>query len=270
MVDGAKTDSEEYEELEQDIERDIEGKRGEDDPVELKDSLAEIDSDRPLREQVIEEARLDAWETYSHPDLGRVGNPDENRDPIFTVDAVKGVFLENETLNEEGIRFVSLSELDTEFDLSEPEDAESIYCLYHSGTAPGTGEESEDTLAASIANQHSGEGVTFDPETADEYSSLRFIAPGSPLFNWLASTLIEAADGVNLSQHAFRRNTDGEVIDTSERPWIVTGWSDNRESDTSLVRLANDGSVDEHQETIGLLKQWAQEFVNNRTNSTSL
>jgi superfamily II DNA/RNA helicase len=269
MVDGAKADSEEYEELERDIERDIEERQGEDDPVELKDSLAEIDSDRPLREQVIQEARLDAWETYSHPDLGKVGNPDENQDPVYTVDAIKGVFLENETLTEEGINFNSLSQLDTEFDLSEPEDKESIYCLQYSGDAPVAAQDNEDTLAASIAKQHGGIGVTFNPETADEYSSLRFLAPGSPLFNWLVTTLVETSDQMNLNQFACATDADDEVVDTSDEPWIVTGWSKEDDPDTSLVYLTDDGSINEQPKTVDFLSEWAQEFVRNRTRSSS-
>ncbi|MBP2251889.1 hypothetical protein J2754_002226 [Halarchaeum solikamskense] len=268
MVEGAKADSEEYEELERDIDQDIEEQQGEDDPVELKDSLAEVDSDRPLREQVIQEARLDAWETYSHPDLGKVGNPSENRDPVFTVDAAKGVFLENETLTEAGIQFDPLSQLDFEFDLTEPEDAEYIYCLQHPGDAPITAEESEDTLAASIANQHQGIGVTFDPDTADEYPSLRFLAPGSPLFNWLAATLVETSDRLNLTQSACTTNSDGEIVGTAEKPWVVTGWAEEDAADTSLVQLTDGGSVEDRSETVEFLNQWAQEFIENRTRSS--
>jgi len=268
MVEGAKADSEEYEELERDIDQDIEEQQGEDDPVELKDSLAEVDSDRPLREQVIQEARLDAWETYSHPDLGKVGNPSENRDPVFTVDAAKGVFLENETLTEAGIQFDLLSNLDFEFDLTEPEDAEFIYCLQHPGDAPITAEESEDTLAASIANQHQGIGVTFNPDTADEYPSLRFLAPGSPLFNWLAATLVETSDRLNLTQSSCTTNSDGDIVGTTEKPWIVTGWAKEDAADTSLVQLTDGGSVEERSETVEFLNQWAQEFIENRTRSS--
>ncbi|MDS0284376.1 helicase-related protein [Haloarcula onubensis] len=268
MVEGAKADSEEYEELERDIDQDIEEQQGEDDPVELKDSLAEVDSDRPLREQVIQEARLDAWETYSHPDLGKVGNPSKNRDPVFTVDAAKGVFLENETLTEAGIQFDLLSHLDFEFDLTEPEDAEFIYCLQHPGDAPITAEESEDTLAASIANQHQGIGVTFDPDTADEYPSLRFLAPGSPLFNWLAATLVETSDRLNLTQSACTANSDGEIVGTAEKPWVVTGWVEEDAADTSLVQLTDGGSVEDRSETVEFLNQWAQEFIENRTRSS--
>ncbi len=267
MVEGVKADSEEYEELERDIDQDIEEQQGDDDPVELKGSLAEVNRDRPLREQVIQEARLDAWESYSHPDLGQVGNPSENQDPVFTIDAAKGVLLQNETLTEAGVQFDPLSKLDIEFDLTDPEDAESIYCLQHPGDAPITAGGSEDTLAASIANQHQGIGVTFDPDTADEYSSLRFLAPWSPLFNWLATTLVETSTQLNLTKSACSMNSDGEIVGSSEKPWIVTGWVKENEADTSLVQLTDDGSVEERSETVEYLTHWAQEFTENRTRS---
>jgi SNF2 family DNA or RNA helicase len=267
MVEGVKADSEEYEELERDIDQDIEEQQGDDDPVELKGSLAEVNRDRPLREQVIQEARLDAWESYSHPDLGQVGNPSENQDPVFTIDAAKGVLLQNETLTEAGVQFDPLSKLDIEFDLTDPEDAESIYCLQHPGDAPITAGGSEDTLAASIANQHRGIGVTFDPDTADEYSSLRFLAPWSPLFNWLAATLVETSAQLNLTKPACSMNSDGEIVESSEKPWIVTGWVKENEADTSLVQLTDDGSVEERSETMEFLNHWAQEFIENRTRS---
>jgi SNF2 family DNA or RNA helicase len=269
MIEGAKADSEEYEELEEDIERDIEQQQREDDPVELKDSLAELDSDRPLREQVIQEARLDAWETYSHPDLGKVGNPDENREPVFTVDAIKAVFLENELHEEVGIHFDPLSQLNTEYDLSDPQDAESIYCLQNIGDAPVTAQGNEDTLASSIADKHDGIGVTFDPETADEYPSLKFLAPGSPLFYWLVTTLIETSDQLNLIQSACTTDSGGEVVKTSEEPWIVTGWSKEEDSDAPLFHLTDGGSFATQPEAVEFLNRWTQKFVENRINSNS-
>jgi hypothetical protein len=201
--------------------------------------------------------------------LGKVGNPDETRDPVFTVDAIKEVFLENEILNEAGVHFDSLSQLDTEFDFSEPEDAESIYCLQNTDDAPITSTENEDTLAASIADQHGGVGVTFDPVAADEYPSLRFLAPGGPLFNWLAMTLVEESDHLNLSQSASTTNTDGEAIDTSEKPWIVTGWTKDDDSYTALIHLSDDGSVADQLETVEFLNEWTQEFIENRGQSNS-
>lgn len=263
MVEGAKADTEEYAELEQDIERDIEKQQKEDDPVELKDSLADIDSDRPLREQVIQKARLDAWESYSHPDLGKVGNPEESRDPIFTVNAIRSVLLDNEALQEANIYFELLAELGTDYDLSHPEHADEIYCLRTPSDVPFTAEENEDTLAASIASEQEAIGITFDRGIADEYPSLRFLAPGSPILSWLIRTIIGESDQLNLHQLSYRTDSDGEVIKTTSRPWIVTGWS-MEDDEGRLAYIAGDGSVSNHAEATDLLREWTRKFTRNR------
>jgi hypothetical protein len=176
--------------------------------------------------------------------------------------------LGNEALNDAGIQFDALSQLGIEFDLSEPGDAELIYVLRHSGDAPTTAEEGEDTLAASIATQYQGIGVTFDPDTADEYSSLRYLAPGSPVFNWLATTLVETSDRLNLTQSARTTSVDSEIVETSEEPWIVTGWTEEDSANAPLVQLTNGGSIESRSETAEFLDQWAREFVENRSRSS--
>jgi hypothetical protein len=270
MQQGVKADSKEYEELEDDIERDIEEQQGGDDAVELKDSLAELDSDRPLREQVIQEARLDAWETYSHPDLGKVGISDDDRDPVYSVDAVREVLLQSEVLEDVGISFEILSGLDEQFDLNEPQNAESIYCLHSAEDTPFATESEEDSLGATIHTKFDGIGVTFDSEMADEYPSLRFLAPGSPLFNWLCSRLVEESEQLNLTQFSYRTDDNGQPVEASERPWMATGWSQGSDATDLLVHLADGGSIVEDEEAVDSLEQWVIEFNRNRVASNSL
>lgn len=269
MERGAKADSKEYEDLEGDIDEDIETQQNEDDAVELKDSLADLDDDRPFREQVIQEARLDAWETYSHPDLGEVGIADDDRSPVFSLDSIKSIFLHSDALKDAGLEFEPLSELDDEFDLSEPEHSESIYCLHYSDDVPLTVKSEEDSLESDLFNRYDAIGVTFNPEIADEYPSLRFVAPGSPLFNWLSSTLVAESDSLNLTQFNYRADADGELVETSDRPWIVTGWTENDDTDEQLVCISEDGSIIESQDSAEFLIRWASEFMENRTHSNS-
>jgi hypothetical protein len=269
MEQGAKTGSKEYEQLQGDIERDIDEQQGEEDAVELKDSLSDLDSTRPLREQVIQEARLDAWETYSHPDLGKVGIADDDHDPVFSADAVKTIFLNSDLLEEVGIRFNSLTDLDEEFDLGESQDAESIYCLHCPEEAPVSVASDEESLEASIFDKYGAVGVTFDSEVADEYTSLRFLAPGSPLFYWLSSKLVEESEHLNLNQFNYRVDADGGTVEVSEKPWTVTGWAKEANPDSQLVSLSGDGSVAENSETTDLLRDWVEEFDENRTHSNS-
>lgn len=261
MEEGVKAGSEEYRRLEKDIENEIDEQEREDDPVQLKDSLANLDSETPLRDQVIREAQLDAWETYSHPDLGTVGHPDEAREPVFTVESTEAIFVDNETLKGAGITFESLSELETEFDFDDDQHGDATYCLRSSDSLSIDTEPDEGTLAETIQTNHQGLGVTFSAELADQYPSLRFLAPGSPLFTQLARTLIEE-DQSTVSTYAFGRNGD-DIVETSQRPWLVCGWT-KKEEDTNLVALSNEGQMIELADDIEDLETWAQEFTETR------
>ncbi len=261
MEQGVKAGSEEYKRMEQDIEREIEEQEREDDPIKLKDSLADLDSETPLRDQVIREARLDAWNTYSHPDIGTVGHPDEAKDPVFTVESAEVVFLDNETLSEAGITFESLSKLETEFDFNEGQHGDSIYCLRSSDDELITAEPEEGTLAETVFSNHHGIGVTFSPELANQYSSLRFLAPGSPLFTQLSQMLIrEGQNTLFVHGYGFARD---DVVETSQKPWIVCGWTKD-DQDKNCVTLSDEGEIVESEDSLADIQQWGNKFIENR------
>jgi len=264
MQAGAKSGTKEYEELEQDIERDIEEQQHEDDPIELKDSLAHLDSETPLRDQVIREARLDAWKTYSHPDLGEVGHPDEAREPAYSVESIESVFTENDQLAELGITLDQLSELETDFAFDDEAHAVAVYRLQSSEDLPLSIRTDEGTLAESIAEQHGGIGVTFSPDIADRYPSLRYLAPGSPLFAWLSTKLMNGGGERVLSTIAFGYDNEHNVAESSKKPWLVCGWTDG-EDDDSLVSLSDEGRVIESTDSVDELPKWAERFATNRT-----
>jgi hypothetical protein len=85
------------------------------------------------------------------------------------------------------------------------------------------------------------------------------------LFEWLASTLVETSDRLNLTQSARNIDDNGEIVHTTEEPWIVTGWSKEDDPGAVLVYLTEDGLVSERTDTVESLNQWSQEFVKNRT-----
>jgi len=213
---------------------------------------------------VIREARLDAWETYSHPDLGTVGHPEEAREPAFTIQAIKTAFLQNETLADAGVTFKALAELDTDFDLNENQHSDSIYCLQYPDNGSFQIEAEEGTLAETIASHHQGIGVTFSPELADQYPSLRFLAPGSPLFTRLTDFLRENDDQSILVTHAYQKDSNDGLLSTSQKPWIVCGWTKGDE-ETSLVSLSDEGQVIELAANIESLQDWAQQFIETRS-----
>jgi hypothetical protein len=269
MEQGVKPGSEEYEKLESEIERDIETQESETDPVELKDSLAAFDEERPLREQVIEEARLDAWETYSHPDLGAVGNPQDGLDPIFRVESIEGVFTENEALEEIGISFEPLSDLETEFDLTELQHAKDIYCMTCPEGLPFYLDGEGDTLATQVWSQHEGIGVTFVGSMADEYPSLRFLAPGSPLFEWIAMTLEDEIAEYGLSQVEFGNDDASEIVRVSHQPSLVKGWAMEDYPEAGLSHMDSEGSIVTQNRVVDYLRQWADDFSKTRLKITT-
>lgn len=271
MQEGAKAGSKEYERLEQDIENDIEEQQNEKDPVELRDSLANLDDETPLREQVIEEARLGAWESFSHPDLGDVGIPEGTRDPVYTIEAAKAVFLDNDVFSDSGISLELLSEFDDEFSLSDAEHAESVYCLHGPDDKWGVPVADEGTLGGSIAQQLDGVGVTFSPEIADEYPSLQYLAPGNPLFAQLSKSLINNTDEQNLDQHCYGYDTSSSIEERSTPPWIGCGWSaeSSDEGSPSLVSLNKDGEVSGSRTDLDSLERWVRKFVANRNRANS-
>lgn len=264
MQEGVKSGTKEYEDLEQEIEQDIEEQQHEDDPIELKDSLANLDSDTPLRDQVIREARLDAWNTYSHPDLGEVGHPDEVREPVYSVESIESVLTENDSLAELGITLDQLSELEVNFALDEESQAAAIYCLQSSEDLPGDIRTDEGTLAETIAEKYEGVGVTFSSEIADQYPSLRYLAPGSPLFAWLSTKMVNKGGEQMLSKKSFGYDNEHNITESSEKPWLVCGWTDSSENN-SLVSLSDQGGVTESANSVDELPKWAERFVNNRT-----
>ncbi|WP_348609700.1 helicase-related protein [Halobaculum rarum] len=264
MKEGVKSGTKEYDDLERDIEKDIDEQQHDDDPIELKDSLADLDSETPLRDQVIREAQLDAWNTYSHPDLGEVGHPDEAEDPVYSIESVESVFVADEGLAELGITFESLSELDTDFEFDAESDEKSIYCLRYPKDSPLSPRAGEGTLAESIAEHYDGIGVTFSSKTSDQYPSLRYLAPGSPLFAWLATQMRQERGESVLSTTAYGMNPDQDTGQTSQKPWIVCGWSKDGDDEEHLVVLSEEGNIVDSHDVVDSLADWADEFVENR------
>jgi superfamily II DNA or RNA helicase len=270
LEEGVKSGTEEYERLQADIESDIDEQEAEDDPVELQESLADVDTGTPLREQVIEEARLDAWETYSHPDLGAVGDSTTARDPVFSVAAAEAVFVDSDGFADTDIEFTRLDMLEQEFDLVNPDHREAIYRV----TLPHDSDEwttpDEGTLGAAIVHDNNTAAVTFSPECADAYPSVRFLAPGSPLFAWLIEQFVETSDELTLTQKACGDPADSDhgCHEREHRPWTVCGWTFGEEF---VTMLSSEGALEtsDVESVIDELDTWCTAFAQLRDRSSA-
>ncbi|MFB6187626.1 MAG: hypothetical protein ABEI86_12275, partial [Halobacteriaceae archaeon] len=123
------------------------------------------------------------------------------------------------------------------------------------------GRQSEEgTVAAEIADEGNTVAVTFDPECAEEYPSLRFLLPGDPIFeqlvNQVSSTTSEDAyEWVQLGyDYASEKSIVGDV------PWIVGDLLDNGYG----TILCEDGCIAGTPIDRDSLDEWARVFVQNR------
>ncbi|MFC7198927.1 helicase-related protein [Halospeciosus flavus] len=224
--------------------------------VDVGESLASVDT--LVEQDVIDEAKLDAWQSYNHPDIVDVGDTEYEYASPYRTRSLQAVLVGNESLADSGIVFTALSDVESNFDDSEYADefafGESTYRLSVDGSpidAPAPA--GEQTLAQAIAPGAKEVAVTFSAECADEFPSVHHLAPGNPLLSQLINMLREASE----EAERFVQQTQTRS-EQSEHP-VVRGWG----RDGDLGRLTSDGEVVEDQ-TMQILQSWCETFLENR------
>jgi SNF2 family DNA or RNA helicase len=214
--------------------------------VDVGESLEE--SDPAVPQEVIEQARLEAWESYTHPDLVAVGNDEYAYQRPFSVESVEHLLVGNETLAANGVEFTPVQRLSTD-ELAEFPFKNAAYRLECGPIDPLSGDESG-TVAEVIAPAEDAVAVTFSQECADEFPSVHYLAPGHPLFRALITLLQdETESSAQLAQKSAYREVD------STTPVTI-----GREQDDFLAVLGDDGAV-ETTVAIGSVADWSREFA---------
>jgi len=224
------------------------------DRVDVGESLKTVET--PTRQEIINEAKLDAWQSYTHPDLIDVGEADYSYTEPFETSGLEAMLVGNETLVEEGITFTPISELDIDLMKSEYADAvdfeDTIYRLTYSGLhLPES--DGEHTLAEIISSGEDAIAVTFSAECADEFSSVHYLAPGNPLLRRLIEVIREQ------SENPARLSKRAEDRDESSTRSVVCGWG----RDGDLATLGQNGAIEEGA-SMGSLPTWKETFLTNR------
>ncbi|UHQ98905.1 SNF2-related protein (plasmid) [Natrinema zhouii] len=224
------------------------------DRVDVGESLETVETLVP--QKIIDEAKLDAWQSYNHPDLLDVGETDYSYSAPFVTSSLEIVLTENEAFTDEGITFTSVRELDielTEGDYADAIDfAERIYRLNCSElTVPNS--DDEHTFAEIIAPNDECVAVTFSSDCANEFSSIQYLAPGNPLLRQLVDVIRAKSEQPDrLSKQTVMRD---------DRPVrsVVCGWG----RDSDLATLDSDGTVEETR-SMSSLSVWKEQFLANR------
>lgn len=226
------------------------------DRVDVGESLDSVDS--LVAQDVIDEAKLDAWQSYKHPDIADVGDTEYEYEAPFEVPGLQSILVDNETLEEIGLVFTSVQDLDLSSGDNEYGDefefSDSTYRLSTSGSSielPSDGQNQ--TLAQAIAPRDKDTAVTFSAECANEFSSVHHLAPGNPLLAQIVDVLRDATD-----EHA-RLSKQSESRSESAPEPVVSAWTQN----DSFVRLGEDGDVEEAG-NLKILSKWCKQFLENR------
>ncbi len=224
------------------------------DRVDVGESLERVDSLVP--QEIIDEAKLDAWQSYNHPDLLDVGETDYSYSEPYGTSSLEAILVGNGTLKDKDITFTPIRELDIELVESDYTDAaeftEMIYRL-DCGELSTQKSAGEHTLAEVIAPNQESVAVTFSSDCADEFSSIQYLAPGNPLLGQLVD-LIRTE-----TEKPQRLSKQSAVRDDRSTASVVCGWG----RDSHLATLNPDGTIDETLST-SQLSEWKNQFLTNR------
>ncbi|MFD1635307.1 helicase-related protein (plasmid) [Haloplanus ruber] len=231
-------------------------KRDQGDRVDVGESLEEVDE--LVAQDVVDEAKLDAWQSYSHPDLVEVGEETYEYQPPFRTPSLQSVLTENSTLPEAGIVFTPVSGIDFKYDDGSFEFADTTYRLsVGDASIEVPVSDGDQTVAQAIAPADNDIAVTFSAECADEFPSVQYLAPGHSLLSQLLTIL------QNRSEESTRFDQRIATRPDQETKPIVCGWG----RDGVFTRIADDGTVTENG-PMDDLPSWCDRFLENRDKST--
>lgn len=222
------------------------------DRVDVAESLEDVESLNP--QDIIDRAKLDAWQSYRHPDIVEPGEDEYSFETPYTSSALETFLVGNQSLTEAGIEFIQLSDLKIGSSQFDEAALDGIYRLSMGQLAPSLpNREIEGTVAGSIAPAPDETAVTFSSDLADDYPSVYYLAPGNPLLIELLQALVEVSD------ETCRLSWFGRHRSNSATP-LVGGWGRRK----SLARLDYSTEVLEEVE-YSKLDAWMESFLETRT-----
>jgi SNF2 family DNA or RNA helicase len=149
---------------------------GDDDTVEITE------------ESIIKDAGLVGWETHQHPDLVGIGRQSRAYEHPTSTEIIETLLTQSQRLEEHGWSFTALR--NHEEANNYPNTADEAYLLEApEGTSIKTPESSSETAQAELRRDGSAV-VTFSPDVAQEYPSIRLLLPGDPLFADILSVAV--------------------------------------------------------------------------------
>jgi hypothetical protein len=177
-----------------------------------KVGLEDNEGEEVTRKSLIRDAGLIGWGNSHHPALVGIGEQGRAYEPTVSPELMKTILTQSRQLESRGWKFTALRSHDraTEY----PGTARGAYVL----DAPDKAnlEIPETATGTAQAELRNGENavVTFDPAVSEEFSSIRLLLPGDPLFDTLIAITTQASGGDVVFICGFHHSDDSNRIMT--------------------------------------------------------
>lgn len=135
------------------------------------------------KEVIIESSGLDGWEPYCYPAFDEIGTGDRSYEPLVSLETIETQLTQSDRLEETEWSFTALRNHDRADDFEDIVDDAYVLELPEED-AIAMPESLGETAQAELGGG-SGVVVTFNPEVAEQFPSIRLLLPGDPLFEAL-------------------------------------------------------------------------------------
>lgn len=220
--------------IEQDIKDAVMGSSGSDDTRQPSEQVVEEADSRAKRAQekaeetglagepeevstkeaIIESSGLDGWKPYCHPAFDEIGTGDRSYEPLVSLETIETQITQSDRLEETDWSFTALRNHARADDFEDIVD--DAYVLELPDEGPVAMPESLGETAQAELGGRSGVVVTFNPEIAEQYLSIRLLLPGDPLFEALVREAAPA-EVDNVEFVCGQRGESGSSVTRTQR-----------------------------------------------------
>lgn len=204
--------------------------QGESVELEEEETDESYDHIRSMMEyRVAEEARLNGWEDYEHPDIGTISTAKEYPHELpVTQEFIESTILGADILKENDIEFTEIEGVNSGrvYRLEIPIDGE-LGWVKKDVVDPVEGTLADDVTTGD--NDVIEVAITFHHGVFEQYPSVRLFTYGDPLFEAIIDYITQYSETLDSTELV---RIDREGSETSNGNWIVCGWTSLSEEDS--------------------------------------
>jgi hypothetical protein len=208
--------------------------------------------------QTFDESSLSGWDEQKHPALASLGSKDRVYEPVVNVDAIEYLFTQSSILEEAGWSFTTLRNHERKDDYPDAVHDAYLLTVPDESTDPAVTAASAEATAQDSLRKDDSIAVTFSPDLAKDFPSLRLLLPGDPLFTRLLEIIqskrtdLRQDSIISFVSHDGQQPVKLEQIDSVDTEVVVPTVSDGDIGDIGLNTYSE-------QVADGVLRKWASD-----------